>query len=72
MLFRSVVLRPSSGGSLTIDGLTPGPYHVYTFASAVQLEYRNPEAMSALSSHAQAVTLDPGGSGNLVVEVTGH
>ena len=67
-----VVLRPSSGGSLTIDGLTPGPYHVYTFASAVQLEYRNPEAMSALSSHAQAVTLDPGGSGNLVVEVTGH
>ena len=67
-----VVLRPSSGGSLTIEGLTPGPYHVYTFASAVQLEYRNPEAMSALSSHAQAVSLDPGGSGSLVVEVGGH
>jgi len=67
-----VVLRASSGGSLTIDGLTPGPYHVYTFASAVQLEYRNREATAALSSHAQAVTLDPGGSSNLVVEVPGH
>ncbi len=67
-----VVLRSSSGGSLTMDGLTPGSYHVYTFASAVQLEYRNPEAMAAYSNHAQAVTLDPGGSGNLVVEVPGH
>jgi hypothetical protein len=67
-----VVLRGSSGGSLTIDGLTPGSYHVYTLASAVQLEYRNPEAMAAMSNHGQAVTLDPGGSSSLVVEVPGH
>lgn len=67
-----VVLRPSSGGSLTIDGLTPGPYHVYAFTSATQLEYRNPDAMRALSDHARAVTLDPGGSSSLVVEVPGH
>ena len=28
-----VVLRPSSGGTHDLDGLTPGSYHVYTFAS---------------------------------------
>ena len=67
-----VVLRPSSGGTLTLDGLTPGSYHVYTFPSPVQLEYRNPEAMAALANHAQAVTLDPGGSASLVVEVPEH
>ena len=67
-----IVLRPSSGGSVEIDGLTPGPYHVYTFTTAVQLEYRNPEAMASLSNHAQAVTLDPGGTSSLVVEAPGH
>jgi hypothetical protein len=66
------VLRPSSGGSLTVDGLAPGSYHVYTFASPVQLEYRNPEAMAALSQHGQTVVLDPGGTSSLVVEVPGH
>jgi hypothetical protein len=64
-----VVLRPSSGGSMTLDGLTPGPYHVYTFSSPVQLEYRNPEALAALANQAQAVTLQPGESSSLVVEV---
>jgi len=67
-----VVLRPSSGGMFTMDGLTPGSYHVYTFASPVQLEYRNPEAMAALSNSGQAVTLAPGGSNDLVVEVPKH
>lgn len=67
-----VVLRPSSGGTFTLEGLSPGSYHVYTFVSPVQLEYRNPEAMAALAAHAQPVTLDPGGSSNLVVEVPEH
>ena len=66
-----VVLRPSSGGTYTMDGLTPGSYHVYTFASQVELEYRNPEAMAALAHPGQAVTLSPGGSASLVVEVPG-
>ena len=54
---------------MTLDGLTPGPYHVYTFSSPVQLEYRNPEALAALANQAQAVTLQPGESSSLVVEV---
>ena len=67
-----VVLRPSSGGTFTMDGLTPGSYHVYAFASPVQLEYRNPEAMAALSNPGQAITLAPGSSIDLVVEVPKH
>jgi hypothetical protein len=67
-----LVLRPSSGGTFALDGLTPGSYHVYTFASPVQLEYRNPEAMAALASHGQPITLEPGGSSSLVVEVPEH
>ena len=67
-----ITLRPSSGGMLTVPGLTPGPYHVYTFAAPVELEYHNPEAMSALSNPGQAVTLTPSATTNLVVEVPGH
>ena len=67
-----VVLRPSSGGTFTLDGLTPGSYHVYAFASPVQLEYRNPDAMAALAGRGQPVSLDPGGSSSLVVEVPEH
>ncbi len=62
-----VTLRPSSGGSLTVEGLTPGNYHVYAFTSPVELEYRNPAAMAQLSG--QAVTLAPGSTENLVLEV---
>jgi hypothetical protein len=67
-----VVLRPSSGGSITLDGLTPGSYHVYAFASPVDLEYRNPEALAALPHPGQTVTLSPGAPSSLVVEVPGH
>jgi hypothetical protein len=62
-----VTLRPSSGGSFTLDGLTPGPYHVYAFAAPVELEYRNPEAMAALPNPGQAVTLSPSASSDLVL-----
>ena len=62
-----VTLRPSSGGSLTVEGLTPGGYHVYTFAAPVELEYRNPAALAQLRG--QPVTLTPGAAENLVLEV---
>ena len=48
-------LRPSSGGSLMIEGFTPGDYRVYTFTSPVDLEYRNPTAMAQLGTAGQVV-----------------
>ena len=62
-------LRPSSGGSYTVEGLTPGSYHVYTFVAPLVLEYHNPAALAALPTPGQAVTLSPGAAGRLVLEV---
>jgi hypothetical protein len=62
-------LRPSSGGTVTLEGLTPGSYHVYTFAAPVVLEYHNPGALAALPTPGQAVTLSAGTTSNLVLEV---
>jgi hypothetical protein len=61
-------LRPSDGEGLTLEGLTPGDYHVYTFTAPVDLEYRNPAAMSQLPTRGQAVTLSPGRVTALVLE----
>jgi hypothetical protein len=60
-------LRPSTGGRVTLTGLTPGSYHVYTFDRPVALEYRNPAALAALPG--QAITLSPGAEAELTVEV---
>jgi Carboxypeptidase regulatory-like domain len=62
-------LRPSSGGSVTLEGLTPGSYHVYTFAAPLVLEYHNPAALAALPTPGQAVTLSPGTTSSVVLEV---
>ena len=62
-------LRPSSGGTVTLEGLTPGSYHVYTFAASVVLEYHNPAALAALPTPGQAITLSPVTTSNLVLEV---
>jgi hypothetical protein len=67
-----IVLRPSSGGSFTLDNLTPGNYHVYTFAGNANLEYRNPAVLAALANQGQTVTLSPGVATNLVVEAPGQ
>jgi hypothetical protein len=67
-----VTLRPSTGGSFTLEGLTPGNYHVYTFDAPVRLEYRNPEALAALSSPGQAVSLSSAATSTLVLEAPGH
>jgi hypothetical protein len=64
-----VTLRPSTGGTATLADLTPGNYHVYTFAGSVQLAYRDSEALASL--HGQAVTLSPGETSNLVLEAPG-
>jgi hypothetical protein len=67
-----ITLRASSGGEMTVDGLTPGAYRVYSFTTPVELEYRNTEAMAASPNPGQEVTLSPGMTSNLVVEVPGH
>jgi hypothetical protein len=64
-----MAMHASSGPTLNVDGLTPGSYHVYTFTSPVRLEYHNPAALAALSNPGQQITLAPGGSGSLVLEV---
>jgi len=60
-------LRTSTGGRVTLTGLTPGSYHVFTFDRPVALEYRNPEVLASLPS--QAVSLEPNGEAELTVEV---
>ena len=63
---RERVLRPTSGQSATLRGLTPGNYHVYLFAGPRRLAYRDREALATL--HGQAVTLAPGADVELVLE----
>jgi hypothetical protein len=60
-------LRPSSGGRITLTGLTPGNYHVYTFDRPLALEYRNPEVLASLQG--QAIAVAPGVETELTVEV---
>jgi hypothetical protein len=67
-----VTLRASTGGGATLSGLTPGNYHVYTFAGTVALAYHNRDVLAALASRGQAITLSPGATGNLVVEAPGQ
>jgi hypothetical protein len=61
-------VHPSSGASLTLEGLTPGSYHVYLFDTPMRLEYRNPAALAALPRPGQAVILSPGAASNVVLE----
>jgi hypothetical protein len=69
---QAVTLRASTGGTVTLNGLTPGDYHVYAFAGTVELAYRNRDALAALASRGQAIALSPGTTGNLVVEAPGQ
>lgn len=66
-----ITLRPTTSTSITVEGLTPGAYHVYTFPAPVALEYRNRNALAALSNAGQAVTLSPAATTSLVLETTG-
>jgi hypothetical protein len=63
----SVTLRPSSGGSAMLEGLTPGAYRIYTFDHPVEVAFR--EARAALPDAGQSITLAPEDDAHLVVEV---
>jgi hypothetical protein len=65
-------VHPSSGATLTLEGLTPGDYHVYVFDSPVRLEYRNPAVLAALSNRGQTVMLSPASTTHLVLEAPGR
>jgi len=65
-----VTLRPSTGGAATLESLTPGSYHIYTFAGPMLLAYRNPAVLAALPG--QVVTLSSGATSGLVLEVPEH
>ena len=67
-----MTVHPSSGATLTVDGLTPGSYHVYIFDRPARLEYRNPAALAALPTPGQQVTLSPGATANLMLEIPEH
>ena len=67
-----MTIHPSSGTTLTIGDMTPGSYHVYTFDKPVHFEYRNPDAVAAIANPGQAVTLSPGATANLTVQVPEH
>lgn len=64
---RSITLRASTGGTFTFNSLTPGAYHVYTFATPVDLEYHNRDALAAMPG--QAITLTPNATQDLTLEV---
>lgn len=62
-------LRPSAGGSATLANLTPGSYRVLVFDAPHQLEYRNPTALAAYAGRSQQVTLSPGATSSLLLEL---
>jgi hypothetical protein len=67
-----MTMHPSSGPTLNLDSLSPGDYHVFTFASPTHLEYRNPAALAELPNAGQQVTLSSGAPASLVLEVPEH
>jgi hypothetical protein len=62
-------LRPPNGGTVTLEGLTPGSYHVYVFDKPVALAYHDRATMEGLSNAGQAIDLAPLANANLVLEV---
>jgi hypothetical protein len=61
-------LRPSTGGSATLEDLTPGSYRVYIFNATARLEYHDRSVLAALPNPGHAVTLSAGTTSKLVLE----
>lgn len=61
-------LRPSTGGRVTLTGLTPGNYHVYVFDQPIALAYREKAVMNVLSNRGQTIDLAPGQAASLTIE----
>jgi hypothetical protein len=63
------VVQTFAERSETLEDLTPGTYRVVSFDTPQQLEYRKAGALDRLHGQGQEVTLPPGGSVNLVLEI---
>jgi hypothetical protein len=64
-----LTVDPSNSPTLKVEDLTPGPYRVFVFLTQQSLEYRNPAAMQRIADKGQPVTLSPGATTNLVLEI---
>ena len=62
-------LQASSDREVKLDDMTPGTYRVFTFTAPRAIEFQNPEAMNEITGQGQEVTLEPGGSATVVIEV---
>ncbi|HEX5236440.1 MAG TPA: hypothetical protein VFW25_14055 [Silvibacterium sp.] len=62
-------VEASSTGNFTFDSLAPGAYRVIAFDSRRQIEFHNPEAVAALSGAGQAVTVEPGETAHIQLNV---
>lgn len=65
-------LRASNGGKITLQGLTPGSYHIYIFNKPVALAYHERAVLDALPQRGQTIALTPGQTANLLLEVSAH
>jgi hypothetical protein len=62
-----LTLRASSGSTVTLESLTPGNYHIYTFTSPKEFEYHNPQVLQEFTG--QAITLAPSSTVDVMLEV---
>lgn len=62
-----LTLRASSGTTVSLESLTPGSYHIYTFTTPREFEYHNPQALQEFTG--QAITLAPSSTVDVMLEV---
>lgn len=64
----TVVPVMNAGTYYEVGALAPGDYTIYTFDDVSQLEYRNPEVLSAYSSRAVHVSVAPNSQSNVMLD----
>jgi len=66
---RRTIFLPNGRGSISVPNLAPGSYQVFALNSGVDLEFRNPSAVEPYLKHASSVTLQPGDTTSVRVEI---